>query len=272
MIIGDCNIINGDCVEIIKTLGCVDAVICDPPYQLVNWTNPHKWDKALNLEEIWRLLQTRTTDRSAILLFGNEPYSTFQRNSNPALFKYDLIWVKNKVTGFMNAKVKPLKTFEKISVFSSGTTAPGRMRNMTYNPQGLTRVDKTVKNTKRSSTVMSDRPSIKEEHTQEFTNYPKDVLEFDCESGLHPTQKPVALMEYLIRTYTNPGDTVLDFTMGSGTTGVACQNTGRKFIGIEKHQKYFEIAVNRLQGNAVKTVFIESGARDKIVEIVGNVK
>jgi site-specific DNA-methyltransferase (adenine-specific) len=163
------------------------------------------------------------------------------------MFKYDIIWVKNKVTGPMNAKVKPLKTYEIISVFSRGKTSPGRDGNMKYYPQGLVRIDKQVSNGNNNSSVTQHRPSTKPKYTQEFNNYPKDVVMFDCESGLHPTQKPVALMEYLIKTYTQEGETVLDFTMGSGSTGVAAGNLRRDFIGIEKEEKYFQISQQRIE-------------------------
>jgi len=226
--------------------GSVDMVLTDPPYQLTNWTNPMQWDKVLDLTSVWEELRRITKPNSAVCLFGNEPYSTTQRNSNPQMFKYDLIWVKNKVTGFMNAKVKPLKSYEVISVFSIGKTSPGREGNMPYYPQGLVKKNKQVTNSKKSRSVLSDRPSLKDSYTQEFTNYPKDVIMFDCESGLHPTQKPVALMEYLIKTFTNEGDTVLDFTMGSGTTGVACKNLSRDFIGIELDEEYFKTAEERI--------------------------
>ena len=231
------------CEGILPTLdlsSCV--VIADPPYELTNWTNPNAWDKALPLAILWPFLNKAKT----IILFGNEPYSTYQRSTNAANFKYDLIWVKNKITGFPNAKVKPLKKFEKISVFSSQTTSPGRSNNMTYNPQGLIPCNKTVSNLKRSRSVISDRSSIGDSYQQTATGYPSDVLFFDTESGLHPTQKPVALLEYLIKTYSNAEDTIVDFCMGSGTTGVAARNAGRDFIGIESDEKYFRIAKERI--------------------------
>ena len=242
------KLLKGDCLEVMKSIpdGSVDMVLTDPPYQLTNWTNPMQWDKVLDLTSVWEELRRITKPNSAVCLFGNEPYSTTQRNSNPQMFKYDLIWVKNKVTGFMNAKVKPLKSYEVISVFSIGKTSPGREGNMPYYPQGLVKKNKQVTNSKKSRSVLSDRPSLKDSYTQEFTNYPKDVIMFDCESGLHPTQKPVALMEYLIKTFTNEGDTVLDFTMGSGTTGVACKNLSRDFIGIELDEEYFKTAEERI--------------------------
>ena len=242
------NLMQGDCLELMKTIpdGSVDMVLTDPPYQLNNWTNPMQWDKVLDLTSIWSEVNRVCKYGVAVCLFGNEPYSTTQRNSNPAMFKYDLIWVKNKVTAPMLAKVRPLKSYEVISVFSTGKTSPGRNGNMKYYPQGLVRVDKDVKNSKNSRSVIQDRPSLKNTYRQEFTNYPKDVLMFDCESGLHPTQKPVTLMEYLIKTYTNEGETVLDFTMGSGTTGVAAKNLNRDFIGIELDESYFNIAKERI--------------------------
>jgi len=242
------KLIQGDCLEVLKGIpdGSIDMVLTDPPYQLTNWTNPMQWDKVLDLTSIWAELNRVCKYGVAVCLFGNEPYSTTQRNSNPTMFKYDLIWVKNKITSPMLAKVKPLKSYEVISVFSTGKTSPGREGNMKYYPQGLVRVDKKVKNNSKSRSVVQDRPSLKASYTQEFTNYPRDVIMFDCESGLHPTQKPVALMEYLIKTYTNEGDTVLDFTMGSGTTGVAAKNLNRDFIGIELDHNYFKIAQERI--------------------------
>ena len=239
----------GDCLEMMAEIedGSVDMVLTDPPYQLNNWTNPYQWDKALNLPAVWTELNRVCRYGTARCLFGNEPYSTVQRNSNPSQFKYDLVWVKNRVTAPMLAKVRPLKRYELVSVFSDGKTSPGRDGNMSYYPQGLTRIEKQVKNSKKSRSVVQDRPSLKDSYVQEFTGYPDDVLFFDCESStVHPTQKPVALMEYLIKTYTNEGEVVLDFTMGSGTTGVACMNTGRRFIGIERDEGYFDIAEKRI--------------------------
>jgi site-specific DNA-methyltransferase (adenine-specific) len=243
------DLYNGDCLEILATLpdNSIDFVLTDPPYQLNNWTNPMQWDKVLDLTAIWAELNRVCKPNIAICLFGNEPYSTTQRNSNPSMFKYDIIWVKNKITSPMLAKVKPLKSYEVISVFSTGKTSPGRDGNMTYYPQGLVRIDKQVSNNTRSRSVIQDRPSLKKTYIQEFTNYPRDVIFFDCESGLHPTQKPVALMKYLITTYSKVGETVLDFTMGSGSTGVAAKNLDRNFIGIELDKTYFDIASERIK-------------------------
>ena len=249
---------NADCFDILTTIpdNSVDLVLCDPPYELSNWTNPYDWDRTLDFEKLWEQLdRVLRHDRCSVLLFGNEPYSTIQRNSNLSNFKYDYIWVKNKVTGFMNAKVKPLKSYEIISVFSKGTTSPGRNNNMIYNPQGLVKVDKTIKNngSAKSRTVQAVRKSMESnEYTQEYTNYPKDVLMYDCETGLHPTQKPVTLLSHLIQTYSDTGNTVLDFTMGSGSTGVAAIEVERDFIGIEKNDEYFNIAKNRIEESTHK--------------------
>jgi site-specific DNA-methyltransferase (adenine-specific) len=247
------KLLNGDCLDEMKKIEdeSVDMVLTDPPYQLNNWTNPMKWDKIIDLDIVWVELNRICKYGIAICLFGNEPYSTIQRNSNPKMFKYDMIWIKNKITSPMLAKVRPLKKYEIISVFSTGKTSPGRDGNMKYYPQGLISIDKTVKNNKKDRSIIQNRPSIKDTYKQKFTNYPSDILDFKCESGLHPTQKPVALMEYLIKTYTNENETVLDFTMGSGTTGVACVNTNRNFIGIELDEDYFKIAQERIQ-NAQK--------------------
>lgn len=242
---------HGDCLEIMPTLeaGSVDLVLCDLPYETVNWASPHAWDKALPMAELWRCYWPLLKSKGAVLLFGNEPFSTMVRASALEFYKYDLYWIKSKKGGFANAKVKPLKAVETISVFSRGTTSPGRSNNMVYNPQGLTAYNKTVKNSGKSRLGMTVRENAKREYTQEWTNYPDDVLQFNSVAKTdHPTQKPVDLVEYLIRTYTNVGDVVLDNTMGSGTTGVAAARCGRAFIGIEKDAEYFRIAKERIDG------------------------
>ena len=166
------------------------------------------------------------------------------------MYKYDWMWAKNDATDAMNAKNKPMRKIEKISVFSKGVTANGGKLMMRYYPQGL--VEANIKRKgddygKTGGSFKQYRPSHKP-YVQSLTGYPNDLLFFSKDKNkLHPTQKPVALMEYLIKTYTNENETVLDFTMGSGSTGVACINTNRNFIGIEKDEKYFEIAEKRLK-------------------------
>ena len=164
------------------------------------------------------------------------------------MFKYCWVWEKTKVSGFMNAKARPLKRTEDIVVFSKARCdGAGGSNNMVYNPQGLVEISKTVTNSDKIRAGMRTKQK-KAKYTQKYTNYPDNLLKVPSEKAtIHPTQKPVALMEYLIKTYTNEGDTVLDFTMGSGTTGVACKNLNREFIGIELDEKYFNIAKQRIE-------------------------
>ena len=238
----------GDCLELMKTIpsGSVDAIITDPPYG----TTDCKWDSIIPFDLMWEQLNRIIKPNGAIVLFGSEPFSTHLRMGNLENYKYDIYWLKNKVTGFTQAKNKPMKNLELISVFSDGTTVHKTQskNRMTYNPQGLTLINKVKKNGKRKfGNIVGARPSHKDDYIQEFTNYPKMTVDFEVEHGLHPTQKPVPLLEYLIKTYTNEGDTVLDFTMGSGSTGVACVNTLRNFIGIERDENYFNIAEKRIE-------------------------
>ena len=203
-------------------------------------TTACKWDSIIPLEPMWEELKRITKSNSAIVLFGQEPFSSILRLSNIKDYKYDWIWDKVKPGAFATAKYAPLKQHELISVFYR--------KSGSYNPQMVKR-DKTKKSKIYTS---SDSASVKYNDGIERTYtelYPKTIItesNAQQKGKLHPTQKPVALMEYLIKTYTNEGDTVLDFTMGSGTTGVACKNLGRGFIGVEKDEKYFNIAKERL--------------------------
>lgn len=247
------KLLQGDCLDLMKTIpdGSVDLVLTDPPYQ----TTANSWDTVVDSELMWKELNRVVKKNGAILLFGSEPFSTRLRMGNLDHYKYDIYWLKNKVTGFTQAKNKPMKNLELISVFSSGTTVhKSQSKNrMTYNPQGLLPLNKTKKNGKgKFGNIAGERPSHKEEYVQEWTNYPKMTVDFECEHGLHPTQKPVPLLEYLIKTYTNEHETVLDFTMGSGSTGVACVNTDRKFIGVELDETYFNIAKERIEDAQIK--------------------
>lgn len=244
------KLLHGDTIEMMATLPdeSVDMILCDLPYG----TTACKWDTVIPFEPLWEQYKRLIKKNGAIVLFGSEPFSSSLRTSNLEMFKYDWIWEKSKAVGFVNAKLKPMPKHETVSVFSFGKTSNGNQGNMVYNPQGLVNHGKTVRGRKGVSSDSDGngygRPSMKAEYVQEFTNYPTTVLRFGSEgSPQHPTQKPVALCEYLIRTYTNEGETVLDNTMGSGTTGVACVNTGRSFIGIERDDKYFAIAQERLQ-------------------------
>jgi len=237
----------GDCLELLKDIpdGSVDLILTDPPYGTI----ASAWDKTVSAELMWAELKRIIKPNGCIALFGSEPFSTLLRVSNIEQYKYDWYWLKNKVTGFTQAKKKPMKNLELISIFTDGTTvhASQSKNRMTYNPQGLVSCDKKMTNgDSKFGTINGKRPSHKKEYTQSFTNYPKMTLNFDGEQGYHPTQKPVPLLEYLIKTYTDEDETVLDFTMGSGSTGVACVNTNRKFIGVELDPDYFKIAQDRI--------------------------
>lgn len=240
----------GDCLEVMKHIpdASVDMILCDLPYG----TTACKWDSVIPFEPLWEEYQRILKPAKAAVLFGSEPFSSSLRASNLDWFKYDFYWRKSRPSGFTNAKLKPLKDVETISVFSSGSTANGAKVNMPYYPQGLTDCDFLFSRPRRymgsDRGVNPARQSHKLTRKIEKTGYPRQVLEFANPNSnvLHPTQKPVDLIEYLIRTYTSEGEIVLDSCMGSGTTGVACANTGRQFIGIEKEEKYFQIAQSRI--------------------------
>lgn len=243
---------NGDCLEIMDKLideGVkVDCILTDPPYG----TTACKWDSIIPFEQMWERLHKLIKPNGAIILFGSEPFSSNLRLSNIENYKYDWYWNKSKALGFTHCKNKPMNKVETISVFSlSKIKHKGQLNRMEYNPQGLLPYDKMVKGNKACEGDTNGhkyaRPSHKE-YIQEFTNYPVNILKFNNEGNtVHPTQKPILLMEYLIKTYTNENEIVLDFTMGSGTTGVACMNTNRKFIGIELDNNYFDIASKRIE-------------------------
>ena len=242
------QLIHGDCLEKMKDIPdkSIDMILCDLPYG----TTACKWDVVIPFEPLWEQYKRIIKDRGAIVLFGSEPFSSALRMSNIKNYKYDWVWKKSKGAGFLNAKNAPIKLCELISVFSDGATANKSARNMPYFPQGL-RPSGRVRgySEKDSASVVSTRPSrATTDYIQEFTGYPSNILEFPSISKqVHPTQKPVALLEYLIKTYTLEGETVLDNCMGSGSTGIACINTKRNFIGIEKDDKYFEIAKKRIE-------------------------
>ena len=232
---------NGDCLEVMKSIPdkSIDAIITDPPYGRVyknKRTTACKWDKAIPFDLMWKQLNRIIKDNGAIVLFGSEPFSSYLRLSNIANYKYDWIWKKNNATLFQHAKKMPLSEIELISVFAK--------KQPTYNPQGLKVFNKI---NKRGSMGNNLDKGTKNTYLQTYTNYPKRILKFSKDGNMHSTQKPVKLMEYLIKTYTNEKETVLDFTMGSGSTGVACCNTNRDFIGIELDKDYFKIAQQRIK-------------------------
>ena len=231
----------GDCIELMKDIpdGSVDLVLTDPPYG----TTACKWDSVIPFEPMWEQLNRIIKPNGAICLFGSEPFSSALRMSNIKNFKYDWIWDKRIPSGMSYARFQPMRQTENISVFSNGKTV--------YNPQMVKR-DKPIKKGGNKYSPSAPIQACKEgkdfKKTYEYKN-PINLIVFDKirKGSLHPTQKPVPLLEYLIRTYTNEGETVLDFTMGSGSTGVACVNTNRNFIGIELDEEYFKIAENRIK-------------------------
>lgn len=245
------NLYLGNCIDIMKDIpdSSVDLILCDLPYG----TTACKWDTVIPFEPLWEQYKRIIKPYSAIVLFGDEPFSSALRLSNINWYKYDWYWRKSRPSGFTNAKLKPLKDIETISIFSSGMTANGSKKNMPYNPQGLQDCDMDWNRPKHymdgDKGVNPARASHKLSRKIEKTGYPRQVLDFANPNSnvLHPTQKPTLLLEYLIETYTNRGDVVLDNCMGSGSTGVACANTGRSFIGIESDENYFTIAAERVE-------------------------
>ena len=199
---------------------------------------------------MWEQLKRIIKPNGAIVMTASQPFTTTLIASNMKMFKYCWVWEKTRPGDIFNAKNKPLKSHEDICVFSTGTTANGSDRRMQYLPQGVGAGGvKTNNPDEKEYAFKGKRPSHKESHVTQGSNYPRSVLKIANPNAgsVHPTQKPVALMEYLIKTYTNESETVLDFTAGSFTTGVACVNLNRKFIGIEADEEYFEIGVNRIK-------------------------
>lgn len=247
------ELMQGDCLELMSSIpdGSVDMVLTDPPYG----TTACKWDTVIPLGPMWKQLKRVIKPNGAIVMTASQPFTTVLIASNMRMFKYCWVWEKSKGCNFTHARNMPIKFTEDVCVFSSapiGHTVQFGERRMEYNPQGIVKVDKAWSRSKRYENGHKlKRESHKLDRVIEFENYPKNLIRFqnsdNRERGLHPTQKPVALMEYMIKTYTNEGDTVLDFTMGSGTTGVACANLNRDFIGIELDPEYFKIAQKRLQ-------------------------
>ena len=230
---------NGDCLEVMKSIAdkSIDAIITDPPYG----TTACKWDSVIPFDLMWEQLNRIIKPNGAIVLFGSEPFSSHLRISNIKNYKYDWVWDKKIPSGMCNAKIMPMRQSELISVFIKG-------KNFYY-PQMMLR-DKPIHSGGNKDSISGGNKGIKGEFKKTYTHkYPTTHLVFDKirRGSLHPTQKPVALMEYLIKTYTNEQETVLDFTMGSGTTGVACCNTNRDFIGIELVKAYLKIAQDRIK-------------------------
>ena len=231
----------GDCLEVMNELIKqdikVDMILTDLPYGVTKC----KWDSIIPLEPMWEKVNKLIKPNGAICLFGSEPFSSVLRMSNIKKYRYDLKWQKDQGTDFMLAKKKPLKDYEDIMLFYK--------KQPTYNPQMREGFKPWTKKDTGNNILKHLDKRLVQQKKESVGNkrYPISIIKFNREkTGLHPTQKPVALLEYLIKTYTNEGDLVLDFTMGSGSTGVACLNTNRSFIGIELDENYFKIAQDRL--------------------------
>ncbi len=236
-ITNEITLMQGDCLELMKDIpdGSIDMILCDLPYG----TTACKWDTVIPLEPLWEQYKRIIKDNGAIVLFGSEPFSTELRHSNLKMFRYDWVWDKKIPSGMSYARFQPMRQTENISVFCKGKTI--------YNPQMIKR-DKPIKGGGMSKGEATNNQNWVALHkTYEYKN-PTNLITFDKirKGSKHPTQKPVALLEYLIKTYTNPGEVVLDNCMGSGSTCVACVNTGRRFIGIELDKGYFDIAEKRI--------------------------
>lgn len=265
------TIYNEDCLAGMKKIesGSVDAIICDPPYNLTDCA----WDKSvIDLAAMWSEFKRILKPCSATVLFASGKFTHKLIASNFDWYKYKWIWVKNAPTMFVHAKNAPMRKFEEILIFSDGAInhASVSNRRMKYNPQGVTPIEKVKdkyslsstkagyescnkihnQNKRKFGSAYGARPSHTDFYVQEQTGYPVDVLYYNVvpsNEKLHPTQKPVDLLEYLIRTYTNEGELVLDATMGSGSTGVAAINTGRRFIGFELEKEFYDIAKRRIE-------------------------
>lgn len=235
------NLMHGDCLELMRDIpgASVDLILTDPPYG----TTECRWDTIIPLDKMWKELQRIIKPKSVIALFCAEPFASKLRMSNIKAYRYEWIWDKILPTGFLNAKKRPLKRFENICIFSAETPVYYPImetRGKPRNKGGYANQEKIA-----ASVYRRTNPEL----TNNNIYYPNDILQFNNANQSeksHPTQKPTALLEYLIRAYTLRGQTVLDFTMGAGSTGVACVNTGRNFIGIELDDEYFEIAKNRI--------------------------
>ena len=226
------KLMQGDCLERMKEIpdGSVDMILTDLPYG----TTQNKWDSVIPFEPLWEQYERVIKSGGAIVLTAAQPFTSSLVMSNIKRFKYSLVWEKSKPTGHLNAKKQPMRKHEDILLFYG--------KQCTYNPQGLTDTHAVVSRTNRGNYGECSKTTV-----QTKTGYPTSILKYSTENGVHTTQKPVALREYLIKTYSNLGEIVLDSCMGSGTTGVAAVNSGRSFIGIEMDEGSFNIAEERIK-------------------------
>ena len=241
------ELMQGDCLKRMNEIpdGSVDLILADPPYG----TTACKWDSIIPLSDMWEQLKRVLTSSGAIVMTASQPFTSVLILSNLRMFKYCWVWEKNKGSNFGAVRYQPMKEHEDITVFGANRTI--------YNPQRIKRsvagmnmvkIPVTSKGHKKGETSVTGNfdKGHSNHHLDIKTRCPRSIIKFNTQVGLHPTQKPVLLMEYMIKTYTNEGNLVLDFCMGSGTTGVACKNLGRDFVGIELDEKYFQLASERI--------------------------
>ena len=238
------KIYNMDCLEGMKYIDdkSIDMILCDLPYG----TTACKWDTVIPFEPLWEQYERIIKDNGAIVLFGSQPFTSQLINSNLKLFKYCLVWEKERPSNPALAKNQFMKWHEDICIFGKNKTK--------FNPQMEIRKEKNKRNNKLGITHNSDvygNFKLQQGNGMADFKYPSSVLKFNVQRGLHPTQKPVALFEYLIKTYTQPGEIVLDNCIGSGTTAIACINTNRNYIGFELNKEYYEIAKNRINKHII---------------------
>jgi len=270
---------NGDCLDEFHKIqnSSIDLILADLPYGTTDRNGLevrsskknrlHEWDSVIPLDELWNSYKRIIKPDGVIILTADQPFTSKLVLSNLEWFKYEWIWKKNKTVGFLHANHRPMKQTEDILVFSPLNASAASLKNgtnMKYNPQGIIPSNKKKKNSSDRLGIFLNNEDFmgkgnkllgNSEYVQKYTNYPSEIIEFSHDDDKeHPTQKPIALMEYLIKTYSNENELVLDNTMGSGTTGVAAVNTNRNFIGIEKDKNYFEIAKRRIE-SAQNTIY-----------------
>lgn len=234
----------GDCLEIMKDIpdNSINLICVDLPYGSTELT----WDKYINFKDMWDNFNRILSIKGNIVLFSTQPFTTKLINSNPSMFRYEIIWIKSRPTGFANANYRPMRKHENILVFTKSSTSTAGNIHANYNPQGLIVKERKIKRSSRG--YQGERNNSKDEYISKYTNYPTTIWEFASEGKtIHPTQKPIPLMEEIVKTFSNEEDLVLDCCMGSGSTGVACLNVNRRFIGIELDENYFNIAKERIE-------------------------
>lgn len=252
------KITQGDCLEVMKSIpaGFVDMILCDLPYTFKgkHRVTGNKWDLPVDLDRLWEHYRRLIKPEGAIVLTATNPFASYLVMSNMEMFKYEWVWEKDNGSNFVHVKYQPFRVHEQILVFGKWPTTYNQSgRYMKYNPQFTQGTPYVVKRDGSDVTNLVGFGGRTDTDNSEGKRYPRTVQKFNTETGLHPTQKPVALFEYLIKTYSDKGDVVLDNCMGSGTTAIACLNTERNFIGIELEKEYVEIARRRVDRHFVQT-------------------